>query len=59
MRGLRTKPRAIGIVRCLRVRTNRYSVPLPSGTEVEARVHAPQLSYVTEASALPGMNEAI
>jgi len=27
-------------LRCVRVRTNRYSVPLPPGTEVEARVHA-------------------
>ena len=27
-------------LRCVRVRTNRYSVPLPPGTRVEARVHA-------------------
>jgi hypothetical protein len=27
-------------LRCVRVRTNRYSVPLPPGTKVEARVHA-------------------
>lgn len=26
--------------RCVRVRTNRYSIPLPPGTKVEARVHA-------------------
>ena len=27
-------------LRCVRVRTNRYSIPLPPGTKVEARVHA-------------------
>ncbi len=27
-------------LRCVRVRTNRYSTPLPPGTRVEARVHA-------------------
>jgi hypothetical protein len=27
-------------LRCVRVRTNRYSVPLPPGTKTEARVHA-------------------
>jgi len=27
-------------LRCVRVRTNRYSVPLPPGAKVEARVHA-------------------
>lgn len=27
-------------LRCVRVRTNRYSIPLPPGTTVEARLHA-------------------
>jgi transposase len=27
-------------LRCVRVRTNRYSIPLPPGTKVEARLHA-------------------
>ena len=46
-------------LRCVRVRTNRYSVPLPPGTKVEARVASRlRSSYGMVASALPDMNAA-
>ena len=45
-------------LRCVRVRTNRYSTPLPPGTRVEARVRADYVEVWHEGVAGRDMNAA-
>ena len=45
-------------LRCVRVRTNRYSIPLPPGTRVEARLRADTVELWHEGCAWRGMNAA-